>query len=300
MKIDVADLQKEAKRRSKKQTTQGPRKGKAPRAESSSRATGSVRVGRSPRPKSVREETERRLPRTVEEEEDPAAQLVHRKRKRSEGGSSHSEARASQDQSGGGASKAPRSPAGQAGVISISPSPPRAAGSIPASEAAEVAKEGEASQRDAAEAPPEKTPPPPAQRNIELPLTPGGSMHSGEEGEFVVENRSIHPAELRPSRDLGREGFGDRSPLSGPRRRFGPGPSSRTYRGDSGLRSPLAAREVVRGMELPRDREIMGQMSWEDIVNQSLITVVRVSLLNPSRCVLAPFVSFIVYFIYFY
>ena len=210
MKIDVADLQKEAKKRGKKQTSQGPRKGKAPRAESSSRAAGSVRVGRSKRPASARGETEHRLPRTVEEEEeDPAAQLVHRKRKRSEGGSSHSEARASQGQSGGGASRAPQSPAGEAGVISISPSPPRAAGSIPASEAAEVEKEGEASQRDAAEAPLEKTPPPPVQRNVELPLTPGGSMHSGEEGEFVVENRSIHPAELRPSRDLGREGFGN-------------------------------------------------------------------------------------------
>ena len=92
MKIDVADLQKEAKRRSKKQTSQGPRKGKAPKAGSSSRAAGGVRIGRSPRPTSAREETERRLPRTVEEEEDPAAQLVHRKRKRSEGGSSHSKA----------------------------------------------------------------------------------------------------------------------------------------------------------------------------------------------------------------
>ena len=140
MKINVADLKKEAKRRSKKQTSQGPRKGKASKAESSSRAAGGVKIGRSPRPTGAREETERRLPRTEEEEEeDPAAQLVHRKRKRSDGGSSHSEARASQDQSGGGASKAPQFPAGEAGVITISPSPPQATGGTPASEATEVA-----------------------------------------------------------------------------------------------------------------------------------------------------------------
>ena len=210
MKIDVADLKKEAKRRSKKQTSQGPRKGKASKAESSSRAAGSVRVGRSKRPASARGETERRLPRTVEEEEeDPAAQLVHRKRKRSEGGASHSEARASQDPSGGGAPRAPQFLAGEVGVISISPSPPRATGGTPASEAAEGIREEGAAQRDTGEAPLEKTPPPPAQKNIELPLTPGGSMYSGEEGEFVVENRSVHPAELRPSRDLGHEGFGN-------------------------------------------------------------------------------------------
>ena len=101
----------------------------------------------------------------------------------------------------------------------------------------------------------------------------------------MVENRSVHPAELRPSRDLGREGFGSRSPLSGPRRHFGPGLSSKTYRGESGLRSPRAAREVVRGMELPRDREIMSHMSWEDIVNQSLVTVVRVSCLTRAEVV---------------
>ena len=289
MKIDVAELKKEAKRRSKKQTTQGPLKGNAPRAESSSRTVpkdvgsrpaGGVKIGRSPRPTSAHKEAERRLPRTEEEgEEDPAAQLVHRKRKRSEGGSSHSEARASQDPSGGSAPGVSWFPAGGAGIISISPSPPRATGDTPAFEVTEAEKEDGAAQRDPAEVPPESTPPPPAQKKVELPLTPGGSMCSGEEEGFVVENRSIHPAELRPSRDLGREGFSNRSPMSGPRRHFGPGPSSRTYRGESGLRSPQAAREVVRGMELPQDREIMSHMSWKDIINQSLVTVVRVSCL---------------------
>ena len=117
MKIDVAELKKEAKRRSKKQTSQGPLKGKAPKAESSSRAApkdvgsrpaGGVKIGRSPRSTSAHKEAERQLPRTEEEgEEDPAAQLVHRKRKWSEGGLSHSEARASRDLSGGSALRAP-------------------------------------------------------------------------------------------------------------------------------------------------------------------------------------------------
>ena len=46
MKVDAAELKKEAKRRSKKQTSQGPLKGKAPRAESSSRAAPKAAGGR--------------------------------------------------------------------------------------------------------------------------------------------------------------------------------------------------------------------------------------------------------------
>ena len=114
----------------------------------------------------------------------------------------------------------------------------------------------------------------------------------------MVENRSVHPAELQPSRDLGREGFDRRSPLSGPRRHFGPGLSSRTYRGESGPRSPRAAREVVRGMELPQDREIMSHMSWGDIVDQSLVTVVRVSFLIRAE-VIRSSLFFIASFVHF-
>ena len=83
MKIDMAELKKEAKRRSKKQTTQGPLKGKAPRAESTSktapktvggRPMGGVKIGHPRKPVNVHKEARRRLPRTEEEEEeDPNA-----------------------------------------------------------------------------------------------------------------------------------------------------------------------------------------------------------------------------------
>ena len=83
MKIDVAELKREAKRRSKKQTTQGPFRGKTSRAESSSRTApkvvggrpaGGVKIGHPRQPANVHAEAGRRLPRTEEEEEeDPTA-----------------------------------------------------------------------------------------------------------------------------------------------------------------------------------------------------------------------------------
>ena len=148
MKIDVAELKKEAKRRSKKQTTQGPFKGKTSRAESSSRTVpkvvrgrpvGGPKIGHPRQPANVHAEAGRRLPPTgEEEEEDPTTQMVQRKRKRSESGSSHSEARVAQNPSGSGAPEAPGNPTGGAGVILISPSPPRATGDTSAPGAAEV------------------------------------------------------------------------------------------------------------------------------------------------------------------
>ena len=217
MKIDVAELKKEAKRRSKKQTTQGPLKGKAPRAESSSRTApkdvgsrpaGGVKIGRSPRPTSAHKEAERRLPCTEEEgEEDLTSKLVHQKRKWSEGGLSHFEARVSQDPSDGSAPGASGFSAGGVGIISISPSPPRATGDTSAPRAAEAGKEAGSAREDPASVPPESTPPPPAPGKIVLPPTPGVFLNSEGEEAFTVENRSVHPTELRPSRDLGREGF---------------------------------------------------------------------------------------------
>ena len=87
MKIDVAELKREAKRRSKKQTTQGPLKGKTSRAESSSRTApkvvgghpaGGVKIGHPRKPANIHKEARHRLPHTEEEEEeeDPATQLV--------------------------------------------------------------------------------------------------------------------------------------------------------------------------------------------------------------------------------
>ena len=149
----------------------------------------------------------------------------------------------------------------------------------------EAEKEEGMAQGGPSEVPLESTPPPSALKQVELPPTPGASLYSREEEAFVVENRSVHPADLRPSRDLRREGFGNRSPMSGPWRHFGPRLSSRTYRGELGLRSPRAAREVIRGMELPRDREIMSNMSWNDIINQSLVIVVRVSHLTRAEVI---------------
>ena len=175
--------------------------------------------------------------------------MVHQKRKRSEGGSSYSEARGSQGPSGDSAPGVSGFSADGARIISISPSPPRETVDASVPKMTEVEKGKGTAQGGPSEALSESTPPPPAPKQVELPPTPGASLYSGEEETFVVENRSVHPANLRPSRDLGREGFGNRSPMSGPRRHFGPGSSSRMYRGESGLRSPRTAREVIRGME---------------------------------------------------
>ena len=238
-----------------------------------------------------------------EEEEDPSTQLVHRKRKRPEVSSSHSEHHGHHGRRG--KSHGPKrlmlvsSPqessilTGGMEIISISPLPSQEA-IILTLWRAEVEARASSIQRGSMEASLKCAPPPLASKPGIFPPMPGVTFFfEAREESRAIENRSVHPLALHPSKSASRwDVFPDQSSLSRLKWNFGPNPDLKIPRGEAGLCSPQVPWELVQAMELPRDRDFMNSLSLTEILDQSMISVVRVSEL-PRLC------SFIIFSLVF-